>query len=223
MNMAAPQTTPESGGERDPYSRRVPRVHVLVAVVVAAIAAAGCGGDGGAERRAEDRGYPPNDFEALAELFDPQLAPMGLRLARGALIDEADGYVESDTGTHLALYAEPVGEYTTADYLEGLNDLTALLTPQVFERWPELVSYDICQEPPQDQDPRPEPRAYTQVQFNRHQAQTVDWEEFDAVQMLTLSLDPEGPRVIVSGDLRDDPAYLALRQQANERYAALNP
>ncbi|HUF85625.1 MAG TPA: hypothetical protein VMQ81_13660, partial [Acidimicrobiia bacterium] len=87
------------------------RARALVPLLVTvALSGAACASDD------EERSLPPNDFEQLADIFDPKLEPLGLKLTRGALIDTAEGrYRPSDTGRHLAVYVEPTGEYTPAE------------------------------------------------------------------------------------------------------------
>jgi hypothetical protein len=179
-------------------------------VLVLVLVLAGCGDDEGEAGSAEsDSPHPPNTVEELAEVFDPQLEPLGLRLTRGALIDRSDGgYIPSDEGEHLALYVEPIDDtgYTTADYVEGIGTVTALVTPQVFERWSAVESYDICQEPPADVDDRDAPAPYTQIEMDRAQAESVDWETATTETVMGLSQTGQ-VRLIVTPVISADPGY----------------
>ena len=157
---------------------------LVVGAVVLAGTLAGCGsdtggsggGDGAALDASDVRPLPPNDPTALAQIYDPLVEPLGLRVTRGALVDRSDGgYEVADTGTHLALYVEPTGEYTDDDYLAGVWDVTALITPDVFARYTELESYDICQEPAPTVDNRPEPPPVSQIDITRDTAAKIDW------------------------------------------------
>ena len=68
----------------------------LAAVVVALVAlSVACGSDsggssGGSPSASGDEAaaaLPPNDVSQLAEILDPLVEPLGLRLTRGALVD----------------------------------------------------------------------------------------------------------------------------------------
>ncbi|MGH9027177.1 MAG: hypothetical protein ACRDWD_13835, partial [Acidimicrobiia bacterium] len=142
---------------------------ILVASALGALVVA-CGDDS----EPESMPRPPNDFEELAAIFDPMVEPMGLEVTRGSLVD-IDSYDESDTGNHLALYVEPTGEYSQADYVNGITQLTNLLTPMIFDRYSALDSYDICQEPPPDEDDQAAPPPVTQFHATRAQADVIDF------------------------------------------------
>lgn len=181
--------------------------------VLIAIALGACGYDGDdSGGPPEASASPPTTVEELAEVFDPQLEPMGLRLTRGALIDRSDGgYVPSADGDHLALYVEPLADvdFDTADYVEGIGTVTALVTPQVFDRWEAVQTYDICQEPPADVDDRDAPPPYTQIEIGRAEAAGVDWDT--ATTGTVIELDRTGAaRLIVTPVVRADPAFLAV-------------
>jgi hypothetical protein len=177
--------------------------------VAITLALTACGDDGGGGGGEPVTAYPPTTSEELADVFDPQLEPLGLRVTRGALIERSDGgYVPSDTGEHLALYVEPIDEagYDTADYVEGIGTVTALVTPQVFERWSGVETYDICQEPPADVDDSDTPAPYTQIEIDRASAAAVDWDE--ATTSTVLDLGRTGDlRLVVTPAISADPAY----------------
>lgn len=183
----------------------------LALLVVLLMILASCGDDGAGDAdtgTASSR--PPNSVEELAEIFDPQLEPMGLHITRGGLYDRSDGgYVLSDDGGHLALYVEPLddADYDTADYVEGLGTVTALVTPEVFERWSGVDSYDICQEPPADIDDTDAPAPYTQIELDRATAESVDWDDANAATVIALGLSAD-TRLIVTQVIRDHPAYV---------------
>ena len=145
---------------------------VLLAAACASFVVA-CGDDSG---EAEPTPRPENDFEALAEIFDPIVEPMGLKLTRGSLVDLEGTYDEADDGNHLALYVEPTGDdYTTADYVDGIAELTNELTPMIFEQYTAIDSYDVCQEPPPDEDTQEAPPPVTQVFITRTQSDAIDF------------------------------------------------
>jgi hypothetical protein len=155
-----------------------------------------------------DEHLPPNDFEALAEMFDEDLEPLGLRLTRGALIDTSSGYEESDTGRHLAVYVEPTGEYTTADYTDGIVPSAQVFLPEVFERWDRLQTFDVCQEPRPGEDDRKEPPPVTQLYSSREEADAIDWATVDLAQLVAAA-EPRRRdfRLYVSPTVRSDRSY----------------
>jgi hypothetical protein len=213
---------------------RLRRLAILVALAVA-VATTACGDDksdtstpaavGETDATTAQEPFPPNNFEELAVVFDPMLEPMGLHLTRGALIDRAGGgYEESDTGTHLALYVEPIDDgYTTADYVAGVYDVTALITPYVFDRWTDIETYDICQEPPNSEDDSPEPFPVSQVEVARPFAEGFNWEDGDLADLLRGDQDTEEVRIIASRAVMNDPEYVAARAQARADAEPVTP
>jgi hypothetical protein len=83
-------------------------IGIVAGGTLACAAAIGCssGSGGGASAAA----LPPNDKAAIERIFRPALARLGVRLTRGALID-LETAKPSATGTHLAVYVEPTGEF----------------------------------------------------------------------------------------------------------------
>lgn len=155
--------------------RRPVLLVVAAALVWVPVACGDDGGNGeGAQGQVESTPRPPARFEGLAAIFDPVVEPYGLRITRGSLVDRAI-YEESPTGNHLALYVEPDGEYSTADYVDGITELTNLLTPYIFERFTEIDSYDICQEPLPGVDDREVPPPVSQVLITRDEAGEIDF------------------------------------------------
>ncbi|MEJ5255459.1 MAG: hypothetical protein WHS89_08935 [Acidimicrobiales bacterium] len=153
---------------------------------------------------------PPNDLAALRHIYEPALANLGLRLTRGQLIDLGNGsYTPSNTGTHLALYVEPIAEYSDDQYAQGLWDLTALITPDVFARWADLRSYDICQEPLPSVDDNPEPFPVTQVNITREAAATIDWENGSLGDLVRAARANKDLKLVVSRAVRQSAAYKA--------------
>lgn len=163
---------------------------------------------------------PPADALDLEELYRDALADLGLRLTdRGGLIDRSDGgYEPSPTGTHLALYVEPVGERTPAEYVDGIASV-AIVFGDVFERWPDLETYDVCQEPveeasPSENDPyydESEPLPVTQIELTREQAAAFDWSSVTVADLVRAwKADPPGLGLRVSSSLTRDPAWTAV-------------
>lgn len=200
---------------------------LLTAAVLLLIGpAAACGDDEGdgatadsVEAQTSGDDFPPNDVDALAEVYDPMFEVDGLVLTRGALIDRSDGgYETSDTGTHLALYVEPTGDQTDEEYLDLLVDTTARVTPQVFSEWGSVETYDICQEPLPEVDDREEPVPVTQVEITREAAADIDFEALDLAELLAIANTEVDPpvRVYVDPTLKELPAWQAAVDQAEQ-------
>ena len=147
------------------------------------------------------------------KLFRARVEPLGLRITRAALVD-ADNQ-RSAEGTHLALYVEPTGAYSEADYLDGVSAVTRRFLPSVFRRWAGLRSFDVCQEPKPADDTRAEPPPETQVFVLKQGLDRVDWKQADLADLLTAAADARADRseervdlsVFVASHLRDHPRY----------------
>jgi len=156
---------------------------------------------------------PPVGAIELESYYGEQLAALGLRLVdRGGLIDRTDGgYQASAQGTHLALYVEPIDERTVAEYLDGIRSVTAIFAGDIFDRWPGLVSFDVCQEPTAAEDPRTEPLPVTQIEMTRDEAAAFDYDTVTTMDLVRASVaDPPGLALRVSTRIATDPAYEAL-------------
>lgn len=194
----------------------------LATPIVLVVLAVSCGSDdggsvgGAGEASVPASTYPPTSTEGLAAVYDEMLEPLGLRFTRGALIDRSGGgYVPSATGEHLALYVEPLddSEYAVEDYIEAIGTVTALVTPQVFDTWAGVESYDICQEPPTAVDARDEPAPYTQIEITREESDRVDWDSATAETVIGLGLEGKA-RVVVTPVIREHPRYEAAQTAA---------
>jgi len=161
---------------------------------------------------------PPAGALELEPIYGELLAELGLELTdRGGLIDRSGGgYEPSASGTHLALYVEPNGARTAGQYIEGIHGL-AVVFADVFERWPGLESYDVCQEPAGEDDPSgAEPLPVTQIELTKAEAAAIDWDAISVVDLVRSSLaDPPGLALRVSSSLASDPAYLAIMREAS--------
>jgi hypothetical protein len=162
-------------------TRRSLVLATLAATAILALTPVSAGA--GAETR--DRRLPPSRRPALLKLLAPRVEPLGLHVTRAALVD-AENH-RSPTGTHLAVYVEPDGTYTAADYLAGTTTVSRVFLPFVFDRWPELRSFDVCQEPLASVDDSSEPPPETQVFVRRRGADAVDWEHADLAELLVES------------------------------------
>jgi hypothetical protein len=161
---------------------------------------------------------PPDDVGTIRRLYEPALATMGLRLTRALLFDTTnDGYGPSPSGTHLALYVEPIDDtYSNADFVDGLWDTAAVFTPDVFARWSGLESYDICQEPPPGVDDAVEPLPYSQINLTRDIAETIDWATGDTSVLIATARTSKDFQLIVAREIRETPEYKAANQTATE-------
>ena len=165
---------------------------------------------------------PPADVKALAKAFKAQLQPYGLRLTRGFLQDSS--YKPDPDGTHLALYVEPTSaRYTRADYVKNFSKLTNEFVPMVFNRWPGLLSFDICQEPLNDTREAPPP--VTQIYVTRGALDRVaNWKKASLAELLAAA--PVERRrssdyyVYFNSDTRADPAFVKAADAADYPTAA---
>jgi hypothetical protein len=158
--------------------------------------------------------YPPNNIDELAEIFNPLVEQFGVRFTRGALVDTADDYNESDTGDHLALYVEPIGDYTDDDYIDGIYDITAVVTPLVYETWSGVNTYDICQEPRPEDDSSAVPPPLTQIFVDREQSGGYDWTTGDLDSMMSYSWGQPEFVVVVAPPLNATPRWTEIYANA---------
>lgn len=133
---------------------------------------------------------PPNDKDALADIFDAELERLGLRLTRGGLVNENTEYGddEDDRARHLAVYAEPFGAFTAGDYAAVVVPSARVFLPEVFDRWPELESMDLCLEPPHGVDDRKEPPAETVLYITRAAAGSIDWRDITLSELVAMGV-----------------------------------
>ena len=189
--------------------------------VPATAASAGSGSDGDAGAQTLD--LPPYSRDALAAIFDPALAKLGLRTTRASLQD-LEVYRSSPTGTHLAMYVEPIDPQGVDDdyYLERVASTTKVFLPKVFARWSDLESFDVCMEPVEIPSPSPPP--VTQLQVDRKTAKKIRWQRSDLADLVGEAAkrsegdDESGNResffLYLSPRLRGSKLYLDARDDA---------
>jgi hypothetical protein len=144
----------------------------------AAVGCSSCSGDGDSAKA-----LPRNDKAAIERVFATALERLGVRLTRGALVDLKTGK-PSATGTHLAVYVEPTGDFTPEDYARGTVRTLRAFIPAAFERWGGLTSFDVCQEPLPAADARPEPPPITKVDLTKAASGKVRWDGLDLTRLL---------------------------------------
>jgi hypothetical protein len=202
------------------------RIAVVALAVTLAAGAAACGEDDGASGdkpsttiRPTPGELPPPTALELEPLYGDALAALGLKLTdRGGLIDRSGGgYVASPTGEHLALYVEPIDDRKTEEYIDGILDV-ALVFSDIYDRWPGLKSYDVCQEPPDpDGNQGPEPLPVTQIELTRAESDAIDWDTATVASLIAGSqADPRTLALRVSTELATDPAYQALLPESSD-------
>jgi hypothetical protein len=193
--------------------------------VTMAVGVTACGEDDGAEGEPippteaaggtiDPDALPPPGALDLRPLYGEALAAAGMKLTdRGGLIDRSGGgYVASPTGRHLALYVEPIdADRSIEEYYAGIRDV-ALVFSDIYDRWPLLETYDVCQEPPDpDGTQGPEPLPVTQIELSRSQSDAIDWDTVTVEDLVQASQeDPPALSLRVSAEMASYPAYSAL-------------
>jgi hypothetical protein len=129
--------------------------------------------------------FPPPEVEGLAAIFDPVVASLGYRVGRGVLIDRETYRVTAD-GNHLALYLEPLVAKSADEFAGDFMPIVRLFTPAVFDAWPGLDSFDVCQEP-FDWEGDTAPPGITVFDIDRQTAETIDWGTVGLADLLELA------------------------------------
>ena len=154
----------------------------------------------------------------MRAVFADDLAELGLRLTDRGGVLERDGYVESTTGTHLALYVEPIGDYSDDQYAEGILATARLLGPEILRRWDALESFDVCQEQPGTTtvDGEPDLAPYTQLDMTRAQVEALDWDTLTLAELLAVASDQagEGIRLYVADAIQASATFTDARTDA---------
>ena len=166
------------------------RVGVLVVAVMLATAA--CSGD------ARDELLPPPTVDRLAPILDPLVADLGLKTTRASLLDPLDPTYEGNPeGTHLAMYVAPNEDITFEAFQDNFLPLARIIVPYVFERWPDLESFDICQESYEWSGDKEVAPSVTLLFVKREKVQSIDWEKvsvsdlFEVAEHANFGIDPK--------------------------------
>ena len=158
-------------------NHRIFRIAALIALV---LMVAACGDD---EPSAEWPDTLPSERDALAEIFDPIVEPYGYRVTRAAVVDRST-YERTADGDHLALYVAPDAYLTADEIATDFPVLVSLFLPRVFEQWPALQSFDVCQEPYESD--QPVPPSLTLFDITREAAEEVDWSDLKLADLIPL-------------------------------------
>jgi hypothetical protein len=132
-------------------------------------------------------GLPADGPEAMAVTFGERLAAMGLRITRSRVVEAGRAGSMLPDANHLAVYVEPVESLRLDGYIANIVPLTQLFVPAVFDRWPGVGSFDICQEPSPSEDGSQDPRPMSVVALTREQASAIDWSTVSLGQMVESS------------------------------------
>lgn len=160
-------------------------------------------------------GLPPleslteDNLTGLQDLYGPALAPLDLVITRG-------GVTEYRGGNHLALYVVPTGDAADdgpAGYLQRMLPSFTAIRPLLFDAYPELDSFDLCQEPVPDAAaaPLPDgqfPPASTFLLLSREGYESVDdWDDADLADLLAAADTDLGGHLGVLPEIEALPEY----------------
>ncbi len=198
-------------------------MRAIALLVFAAALAAGCGDDNDPEPAAAPSttteatslpGLPPleslteDNLAGLQEVYGPALAALDLVITRG-------GVTEYRGGNHLALYVVPTGDAADdgpAGYLHRMLPSFNAIRPLLFDAYPALDSFDLCQEPvPDPAAPLPEgtfPPASTFLLLSREGYDSVDdWDDADLADLIAAADADLGGYLDVLPEIESLPEY----------------
>ncbi|MDZ7676905.1 MAG: hypothetical protein U5K30_17795 [Acidimicrobiales bacterium] len=167
---------------------------------------------------------PTNDEDELKEMFEPLFEPIGQRVTRIGLYDLSQGFVRDDEGDHLAIYTDPIdpaGEGWDAErYIAACVDGVRASTPFIFDTWPGIATMDVCQEPPQEEAPEPEPPIVTQVQMSRADYNLIDsWDDLTLTDlMVAKDRSPMTVRVRANDEVAAHPQWVEAQDAASSAF-----
>ncbi len=151
------------------------------ALALAVLAVGAC--SGGISTPTEPALLPPHERDDLAALFDPMVESLGYQVTRASLIDRSTYQVDADGG-HLAIYVAPTADVSSDQFAMDFPLLTSVFLPFVFDQWPELDSFDLCQEPFNSTDDTPP--SLTVIDLTRDAAAAVAWGELGLTEIIAL-------------------------------------
>ncbi|MDP2623624.1 MAG: hypothetical protein Q8Q29_07505 [Actinomycetota bacterium] len=150
---------------------------------------------------------PPPGLAALATLFDPLVEPLGYRVGRATLIDRAT-YRATPDGRHLALYLTPLTAKTPDEYATDFLAIARTFVPVIFDHWPRLESFDVCQEP-YDWEGATAPPGLTVFDIDRESVGAIDWQTVDLAGLLFAEGQLEGLEIFAQQEIRSAPVWQA--------------
>ena len=174
-------------------------LHAALALVV--LMASSCGA--AATETTEPSLLPPHERDDLATLFDPMVSPLGYKVTRGSLVDRSTYEVDADGG-HLAIYLAPTADISTDQFANDFVAIVRTFLPFVFEQWPNLNSFDVCQEPFESTDETPP--SLTIIDLTRDAAAEIAWSELDLAGIIALNERP-GISVFARTAVRDSATW----------------
>jgi hypothetical protein len=195
---------------------------LLAPVVVAVALAAGCGdddtgttGDAATTAVVVPADLPPleeysvADIENLRAVYGPPLAAFDLEVTRGGLVD-------LNGGNHLQIYAEPTTPASANGpqvFLDRMLPSFQAIVPLLFDAYPDLDSFDLCQEPVPDESPSTTQPEYeepvTLLFLTRAAYESVpDWDTATLADLLAVA--PPGEDFAAPGLSKVIPAIAAL-------------
>jgi hypothetical protein len=143
-----------------------------------------------------DAALPPHTTEALVEILGPLVEGLGFEVSRASLVDLTT-YRASPQGTHLAVYVTPRQPLDADGHARSFLPVAAAFLPTVFERWPALESFDVCQEP-YAWPGGGIPPSVTLIDVRRDAAAVIDWTTVTLAELISrASVDPD---LIVTAD-----------------------
>jgi hypothetical protein len=165
--------------------------------------------DGPGTTAAISDGRPPEDFDALAALFGPALDGVDLELTRASVS-------ELRKGPHVALYGVPAADADAPqDYLDRLLPSVVAAGKIAFDQFPDVASFDLCQEP--TGSPTESPPPITIVVLTREQWESVpDWDDAALADLLRAASLGDGGQVEVPDEIGDLDEWQAAVEEFNE-------
>jgi hypothetical protein len=152
-----------------------------VLLVLGALLASACASS---KKTASAQTIPADGAAAMTKVYGSRLQALGWTIQRSEVHHSDMPGVSAPGKHHLAVYVRPVGHKTPAQYIDGLATVSRVFLPDVFNRWPGLLSFDVCEEPAADVDPSDEPKPVTQILVTRQQAAAVDWAKATPVDVV---------------------------------------
>lgn len=148
---------------------------------------------------------PPHTTEALVEILDPLVESLGFEVSRASLVDLTT-YRASPQGTHLAVYVAPRQPLDADGHARSFLPVAAAFLPDVFERWPSLESFDVCQEP-YAWPGGGVPPSVTLIDVRRDAAAVIDWATVTLADLVArAAVDPD-LIVTADGDVAASPTW----------------